>query len=107
MLPQLIWYAAEPMVTNNPQAAFNTLALDPNILEAAGPLVPRSIARRLYSSNDPKLVTPLLEFLKSNKDKPITAVMLDGMIAGHKNSCPRPPTVKKSSPPSSPAPTNS
>jgi putative membrane-bound dehydrogenase-like protein len=90
MLSQLIWYATETIATKNPIALFEAMASNSQIIETAGPLVPRSIARRLYSSNDPKLVTPLLDFLKSNKDKPITAVMLDGMIAGHKKFMPPP-----------------
>ena len=89
MLPQLIWYAAEPVVVRS-QQPLDELAND-DILSASGPLVPRSIARRLYSSNDPKLVEPLLAFLKTNTDKPIAAVMLDGIIAGHKKFMPAPP----------------
>jgi len=85
MLPQLIWYAAEPLVAKNPAPFLDFLATDADLLTASGPIVPRSIARRLYASGDPKLVEPLFAFLKANKDKPIAAPLLDGVLAGHKN----------------------
>ncbi len=85
MLPELIWYALEPKLAGSAQALFDFYASDLSALKASGPLVPRSIARRLYSSGDDKLVASLLSFIESNKDKPIAAVMLDGIIAGHKS----------------------
>jgi putative membrane-bound dehydrogenase-like protein len=89
-LPQLIWYAAEPIIAEDPTILLREIA-DPEVLHASGPIVPRSIARRLYTSGDPKLLSALLDFLKSNKDKPIAAVMLDGIIAGHKSFAAPPP----------------
>jgi putative membrane-bound dehydrogenase-like protein len=85
MLPQLIWYAAEPLVAKNPKVFLDFFAGNESALAASGPLVPRSIARRLYASNDPKLAEPLYAFLRANKDKPLAAVLLDGILAGHKN----------------------
>jgi putative membrane-bound dehydrogenase-like protein len=85
MLPQLIWYATEPLVSKNPAPLLEELATNPDLLTTAGPLVPRSIARRLYTSGDDKLMTPLFAFLKTHKDEPITAIFLDGILAGHKN----------------------
>jgi putative membrane-bound dehydrogenase-like protein len=85
MLPQLIWYTTEPLVAKNPGPLFDELASNADLLATAGPIVPRSIARRLYTSGDEKLMSPLFDFLKANKDRPITAVLLDGILAGHKN----------------------
>ncbi|HEY7117464.1 MAG TPA: PVC-type heme-binding CxxCH protein [Tepidisphaeraceae bacterium] len=84
MLPTLIWYAAEPLVERDPAPLLNFLAQNPTALDATGALVPRSIARRLYSGNDPKLREPLFAFLRDHKNLPVVAAMLDGLIAGHK-----------------------
>jgi putative membrane-bound dehydrogenase-like protein len=83
MLPQLTWYAVETRVIKTPEPFLDFYAH--NSIAASGPLIPRSIARRLYASGDPKLLESLFAFLKANKDKPVTAVMLDGILAGHKN----------------------
>jgi putative membrane-bound dehydrogenase-like protein len=85
MLPHLIWYAIEPLIAKHPTPLLDELLTHPDLLKSAGPLVPRSIARRLYASGDEKLVQALFAFLKANMDKPIAAVMLDGIRAGHKD----------------------
>jgi putative heme-binding domain-containing protein len=85
MLPELIWYAAEPLVAKDPKPLLDEFAGNADLLATAGPIVPRSVARRLYTSGDEKLVGTLLAFLRANKDKPIVAVMLDGVRAGHKD----------------------
>jgi putative membrane-bound dehydrogenase-like protein len=84
MLPQLIWYAVEPLLVKDPKPFLGFYGSTPEALSASGPLVPRSIARRLYGSGDDKLQAALFAFLRDNKDKPVAAVMLDGVIAGHK-----------------------
>lgn len=89
MLGQLIWYAAEPVLSRDPRALLDFLASS-EVLASAGPIVPRSIARRLYSSGDEKLVGMSLEFIRANKDKAVAAVMLDGVLAGHKKFMPPP-----------------
>jgi putative membrane-bound dehydrogenase-like protein len=85
MLPQLIWYALEPLAAKNPKPFLDFFASNENALAASGPLVPRSLARRLYASGDAKLTEPLFAFLKANKDKPLAGVLIDGVLAGHKN----------------------
>jgi putative membrane-bound dehydrogenase-like protein len=83
MLPQLIWYAAEPLIAKNPEPLLKELADNSELLTTAGPIVPRSTARRLYASKDDKLSAPLFAFLRAHKDQAITAVLLEGMLAGH------------------------
>lgn len=88
MLPQLMWYAIEPKIIKTPEPFFEFYSHQ--TVADSSPLVPRSIARRLSSSGDPKLIAPLLAFLKSSKDSPVAAAMLDGIIAGHKKFTPAP-----------------
>jgi putative heme-binding domain-containing protein len=91
MLPQLIWYVAEPEVAKDPAPLLEAFAAgDGKLLSSGGPLVPRSVGRRLYASTDAKLVEQLFTFLKSNKDRAITAAVLDGVIAGHRKFMPSP-----------------
>ncbi|MDB5320494.1 MAG: putative rane-bound dehydrogenase [Phycisphaerales bacterium] len=83
MLPQLTWYAVEPKLLATPEPFLEFYAH--NSVAASGALIPRSIARRLYTSGDAKMVDLLFTFLRTNKNEPVTAVMLDGILAGHKN----------------------
>lgn len=82
-LPHLIWYALEPWAARDPQPFFTYYSGTASALACSGPLVPRSIARRLYASGDEKLAAALLGFLDKHKDNPVAAPMLDGILAGH------------------------
>jgi len=93
MLPQLIWYAAEPLLAQDPRAILSWLAENPQIVDASGPLVPRSIARRLYASGEKESIPTILSFIASLKDEKqaaLAAAMVDGVLAGHKKFMPAP-----------------
>ncbi|MEZ0264576.1 MAG: PVC-type heme-binding CxxCH protein, partial [Phycisphaerae bacterium] len=95
MLPQLIWYATEPLVTGRTQKAVLDFLAEraPLVMQASGPLVPRSIARRLYASGEKESIATILSFISSLKDEKqaaLAAAMVDGVLAGHKKFMPAP-----------------